>query len=68
MYIKGWFKPIFPIFLTRLPYQIRFLIPTVDFAPPPPQVYLPNYAYANWPIFLSFLFSIVVAAADAELW
>jgi hypothetical protein len=39
----------------------------VDFAPSPPQAYLPNYAYADWPIFLSFLFSILVAAVDTEL-
>jgi hypothetical protein len=31
-YIKGWFKPIFPIFLTLLLRKSKFLMPMVDFA------------------------------------
>jgi len=35
MYIKDWFKPIFLLSLTGLPRALKFLIPMVDFAPPP---------------------------------
>ena len=48
MYIKDWFKPIFPIFLIRLLNKLKFLIPTVDFASlPPAQSHLPSHAYAG---------------------
>jgi hypothetical protein len=33
MYIKDWFKPIFPLFLTSLLRKLKFLIPMVDFSP-----------------------------------
>jgi len=67
MYIRAGSNQSFPFFLTCLLYNVRFLISMVDFASPPPQVYLPNYAYVDWPIFLSLLFSILVAAVDVEL-
>jgi hypothetical protein len=39
MYIKDWFKPIFPLFLNWLILKLNFIIPMVDFAPPPPPVH-----------------------------
>lgn len=36
MYVNNWFKPIFPLSLTSLLHKLKFLIPTVSFAPPPP--------------------------------
>jgi len=33
MYIKGWFKPIFPLFLNRLLRKLKFQILMLDFAP-----------------------------------
>ena len=39
MYLKNWFKRIFPIFLTSLFRKLKFLTPTVDFSPPPPACY-----------------------------
>jgi hypothetical protein len=33
MYIKDWFKPIFPHFLTRLLRKLKFVTHMVDFAP-----------------------------------
>jgi hypothetical protein len=36
MYIKGWFKPVFPLFLISVLRKSKFLIPIVDFVPPPP--------------------------------
>jgi hypothetical protein len=36
MYIKNWFKPIFAFFLTRLRRKLKFPIPMVYFATPPP--------------------------------
>ena len=29
MYIRGWFKPIFPVFLTRLLSKLKLIIPMV---------------------------------------
>jgi hypothetical protein len=35
IYIKDWFKPIFPFFLTWLSLKLNFLMPTVDLLPHP---------------------------------
>jgi hypothetical protein len=51
MYNKGWFRANFPLFVTSLP-KLKFLIPMVDFAPPPlsafsqvtPMVLIINYS------------------------
>jgi hypothetical protein len=34
-YIKEWFKPIFPLFLTSAFYKLKPLRPMVEYAPPP---------------------------------
>jgi len=34
MYIKDWFKPIFPLFLTGPLHKVKFIISMVYFAPP----------------------------------
>jgi hypothetical protein len=36
MYIKGWFKSVFPLFLYWILPQLKFLVPMVDFVPSPP--------------------------------
>jgi hypothetical protein len=33
MYIKVWFKAVFPLFLTYILLKLKFLMPTVDFGP-----------------------------------
>jgi hypothetical protein len=35
MYIKEWFKSIFPLFLTWLLHKLKFLLPMVEFFPHP---------------------------------
>ena len=42
MYMKDWFKPVFPLFLTWLASKLKILIPMAD---PPPMCYWPNYSY-----------------------
>ena len=39
MYIKAWFKPILPLFVNKLLCEWKILIPTVDFALPPPSTH-----------------------------
>ena len=50
MYVNNWFKPIFPLSLTPLLHKLKFLIPMVNFAAPPPpfpRYYQPSDTYAK---------------------
>jgi hypothetical protein len=44
MYIKDWFKPILPLFLTGLLHTLKFLIPMVESVSSVTRQALPTFA------------------------